>query len=410
MKTAFGHLGYCTNIHSGESWQEHFTNLKLHVPAIKKVISPDHPFGIGLRIADEASRALLHKDSLRAFRQWLQQEDCYVFTVNGFPYGGFHHIRVKENVHAPDWTTKERVDYTIRLSMILAALLPEGMDGGISTSPISYRYWHAESQKREEALQKGTRHLLQVLHYLIGLKRESGRSIHIDIEPEPGGLIETGAEFLQWYEAVLLPVGIKYLWSELQLPEEEALAAIQEHLQLCLDICHFSVGFEDVASALEQLSAKGIRVGKIQVSAALKGVLPTSPEKRHEVITAFCPFNEPTYLHQVVALQADGALKYYADLPEALLPNASSDAKEWRAHFHVPLFVADYGVLQSTQLEVETLLARQREHPFTQHLEVETYTWDVLPADLKLPLTESIVRELEWVKALLSEERPVPGP
>lgn len=406
MRTAFGHLGYCTNIHGGESWQEHFSNIRSVIPRVKERLSPDQPFGIGLRLANEASIELLQKGPMHSFQQWLQQENCYVFTLNGFPYGGFHQMVVKDQVHAPDWTTRERVDYTKRLADILAVLLPEGMDGGISTSPISYKHWYAEAESRSGALRKGTENLLEVVQHLIRLKKETGKSIHLDLEPEPGGLIETGTEFLQWYEAVLLPASIESLKKQWQLPEAEAVAAIKEHLQLCFDVCHFAVGFEDVAAVIKQLSTKGLKVGKIQVSAALRAVLPDDAEERNKVIAAFHPFNEPVYLHQVIALKHNGEQTYYADLPEALADAASREAKEWRAHFHVPLFVKDYGLLQSTQPEIETVIAIQKARPFTSQLEVETYTWDVLPDALKLPLAESIIREMEWVKALL-EAQPV---
>ena len=147
MKTEYGHLTYCTNIHPGETWTDHFAHLKEHVPGIKQAISPNQPFGIGLRLSNTASLELRNKENLRGFQQWLNEEDCYVFTMNGFPYGGFHKTIVKDKVHEPDWTTAERVQYTNRLAQILAALLPDGMEGGISTSPLSYRYWHKEENK-----------------------------------------------------------------------------------------------------------------------------------------------------------------------------------------------------------------------------------------------------------------------
>ncbi|GAA4343620.1 metabolite traffic protein EboE [Flaviaesturariibacter amylovorans] len=401
MKTAFGHLGYCTNIHGGEAWADHFHNIRAHVPAVKKRLSPGAPFGIGLRIANSASEDLLQGNELRAFQEWLQQEDCYVFTLNGFPYGGFHGTVVKDAVHAPDWTTRERVAYTKRLADILAVLLPEGLDGGISTSPLSYKPWHPTAVARKEAMVIATAHLLEVILHLVGIKASTGRSIHIDLEPEPGGLIETGAEFIHWYETVLLPEGTTTLAREVGFSAEAADAAIREHLQLCFDICHYAVGFEDVEAAIAELEAKRIRVGKIQVSAALRAPLPDEPAARMNVIDAFRAFDEPTYLHQVVALTKEGARIYYDDLPAALADAGRTDTREWRAHFHVPLFVDDYGLLRSTRPEIKTVLALQQQRPFTAHLEVETYTWDVSPEAMKLPLTESIARELEWVNGLM---------
>src|SRR4051794_9931301 len=129
MKTQHGYLTYCTNIHAGENWHEHFDALKKNFPSIKERISPFQPMGIGLRLSNEASIELVNEENLSDFKIWLHEQNAYVFTMNGFPYGGFHNTRVKDNVHKPDWTTNERVAYTLRLFEILKELLPEGMDG-----------------------------------------------------------------------------------------------------------------------------------------------------------------------------------------------------------------------------------------------------------------------------------------
>src|SRR5688572_19311874 len=142
MRTHYGHLTYCTNIHAGESWADHFAALKANIPDVKKKLSPDKPFGIGLRLSHLASLDLGKKEALAEFKTWLNASQCYVFVINGFPYGGFHHTKVKDKVHAPDWTTQDRVLYTIQLFKILSAILPEGMSGGVSTAPLSYKYWH----------------------------------------------------------------------------------------------------------------------------------------------------------------------------------------------------------------------------------------------------------------------------
>jgi hypothetical protein len=395
MKTAYGHLTYCTNIHPGETWADHFAQIKQHVPGIKKTIAPGQSFGIGLRLANTASLELRKEENLKAFQQWLKEEDCYVFTMNGFPYGGFHNTVVKDKVHEPDWTTADRVQYTIRLAQILAALLPDGMEGGISTSPLSYRYWHQEDDK-EGIFQTATLHMLQVVEQLAQIKKTTGKIIHVDIEPEPDGLLQNGDEFFEWYINYLIPFGTTYLKDKWNCSGTEAANAIRDHVQLCYDVCHFAIGFENPDLILKRAEANSIKVGKIQISAALKAVLGEG-EKRETVINAFKQFNEPTYLHQVIAKAKDGSLQYFADLPPALEKADDPSMSEWRAHFHVPLFIEDYGVLQSTQEEIVTVLSKQMEQPFSTHLEVETYTWDVLPEELKLPMSQSIIRELQWV-------------
>lgn len=402
MQTPFGQLTYCTNIHAGEGWDDHFAALKENIPAVKQRLSPDKPFGIGLRLSHLASLELGKTEKLDAFKEWLDASHCFVFVINGFPYGGFHHTKVKDQVHAPDWTTQDRVLYTIQLFNILSELLPQGMDGGVSTSPLSYKHWHPETaEERLQVLQTATENVLKVVQELISLRAATGKLMHLDIEPEPDGLLGNGTEFISWYSDVLVPQGKKYLKEYLGYDEEESQAAIHAHVRICYDICHFAVGYEDHEAILKALEQNRIQVGRIQISAALKGDIAPNPVDRGKVLSAFRQFNESTYLHQVVARQEDGSFNRYPDLPEALADGNNALTREWRSHFHVPLFVEDYGALQSTQEDIKTVLTLQKKKPFSQFLEVETYTWEVLPAQLRLPLKESIVRELQWVTDVL---------
>lgn len=404
MKTPLGHLSYCTNIHAGEHWTDHFLALQDALPTIKSQLSPDVPLGLGLRLANLASLELTQPERLAEFQRWLSDNDLYVFTMNGFPYGGFHRSRVKDQVHAPDWTTPERVDYTIRLFRLLANLLPRTngkadiSSAGISTSPLSYRYWFRwdNETQRDKAFEITTQRLVTVVEELVRIKESDGISLHLDIEPEPDGLLETGDEFIDWFNLYLLPIGLDRLNEEFGMSAAEAEAALREHVQLCYDVCHFAVNYERPAEVLQKLQENSIKVGKIQISAALKATFPQEPNSRAITHDQFLHFNEPVYLHQVVARDDRGELLRYPDLPEALQAFNASHV-EWRAHFHVPLFICDYGLLQSTQDDIIEVLRLQKETPFTEQLEVETYTWEVLPDDLKLPLNESITRELEWV-------------
>ena len=399
MKLATGHLTYCTNIYPGESWTNHFSLLKDSFPAIKQQLSPQEHMGVGLRLSNVASIEILEGDTLPLFKKWLQDTGGYVFTMNGFPYGGFHDVIVKDQVHAPDWTTAERVDYTIRLFTILAELLPEGMEGGISTSPLSYKHWFHSKAALQEATHTATSNILRVVRELYAIKQKTGVTLHLDIEPEPDGILETGREFIDWFEQELLLRGTASFEKELQIPAETALKIIKEHVNLCYDVCHFAIGYEPHAAVLKELAEKNIKVGKIQISAALKATFADVINKQ-AILSEFKKFNEPTYLHQVIARMGNNTLIRYPDLPEALA--ATNDAAEWRAHFHVPVFLESFGLLQSTQTDIVEVLGLQIQQPFTTHMEVETYTWGVLPDALKIPLTQSIIREMEWVKQTLT--------
>jgi hypothetical protein len=398
MKLDSGHLTYCTNIHAGESWKDHFESLDINFPRIKQEISPNQAMGIGLRLSNSASIDLLDSEALTAFKAWLNSQQAYVFTMNGFPYGDFHHAVVKDQVHAPDWTSEERVDYTLRLFKILAELLPEGMEGGISTSPLSYRHWFSDEDSFYQAKLKATQHIIHIAEELHKLKLDRGINMHLDIEPEPDGILETGAEFIDWFENMLVPMGKKILPKSLNINEIEAEKSIKAHICLCYDVCHFAIGFEKHADVILQLAEKGIKTGKIQISAALKANLALDQESKSAIFEAFSKYNEKTYLHQVVAQKYNQFLIRYRDLPEALEDTHNEEVREWRAHFHVPVFAQDLRWLQSTQEDIIEVLKIQKNNAFSAHLEVETYTWEVLPESLKIPISESIIRELNWVK------------
>lgn len=398
MLTSLGHLSYCTNIHAGEEWKDHFAVLQENIPLIKERLSWQKPFGIGLRLSNKASLSLAKEENLSAFKKWLYDNNCYVYTMNGFPYGGFHHQRVKDQVHAPDWTTNERLQYTLRMFRILSELLPEGMEGSISTSPLSYKHWFAgDEDRQQEAMEKATWHMLEVAEQLVKVHRVTDTILHLDIEPEPDGLIGNGMEFLHWYLQCLLPMGVPLMMERFSVSREQAEEMIRRHVRLCYDVCHFAIGYEDAQDMLSALREAKIAVGKLQLSAALKADMPQDAGARSPVKEAFQMFDEPTYLHQVIARCQDGRLLHYADLPDALQDIENTSVAEWRAHFHVPLFLNQYGLLRSTQEDVKAMLQWCREQKITEHLEVETYTWEVLPQEWQAPLAESISRELAWV-------------
>lgn len=386
-------LTYCTNVHPGGDWAEVFKNLERFVPPLKARFAPDRPFGIGLRLSGLDSHELAKGDELEHFAEYLEQNGLYVSTMNGFPYGQFHQTIVKEYVHAPDWREDERVSYTLRLIKILSRVLPEGMDGGISTSPLSYKGWVAADDIDAWELQ--TRNVLKIADKLIKLKNETGQLIHLDIEPEPDGLLGDCAELIAYFEQWLLPLGVPKIAADFGIGEQEARDRLLDHIRVCFDTCHVAMGYENPAELLDRFDALGIKIGKIQVSSAIRVLFEEGD--RGEFAKALRPFDESTYLHQVVQRNADGTLSRYRDLYEALPAIEAPEAEEWRIHFHVPIFIDDYRTFGSTQEMIVRVLDLVKERYFTDQLEIETYTWDVLPADMKQDLPSSIAREYEWV-------------
>jgi hypothetical protein len=388
------HLTYCTNIHPSQGWDDVRASLRRYAPPLKARFAPDAPFGIGLRLSGVESRQLLEGDRLERFREFLEDEGLYVFTLNGFPYGPFHHQPVKEFVHAPDWRDEERVAYTLRLVEILSALLPAGMEGGISTSPLSYTGWVDESD--EATWSHLIDNLVRVAAAMARVQRERGQLIHLDIEPEPDGLLGTFDELSDFYETRLLPLGTPRLARELGISEEEARQSLLEHLRVCFDACHIAVGYEDPAAILDRFAELGIQVGKVQVSSALKVPLPADASAREEIGRVLAGFADATYLHQVIQRNRDGSFVSFLDLPDALPHIGDPEAVEWRVHFHVPVFVDRYETFGSTQDDLRRVLEVARERRISPYLEIETYTWDVLPPGMKAELGESIGREYAW--------------
>jgi hypothetical protein len=402
MKIKDIHLSYCSNIHAGESWDATFRNLKIYIPEVKKRLAHEGAFGIGLRLSHEASSVLERPERLQEFQDWLKKSNAYVYTLNCFPYGGFHRTKVKEQVHAPDWTTEARLAYTLRCFRILAQLLPEGVEGGISTSPLTYRHWFVSDLEKNEAFEKATTHLIAVVVELVRLQQETGKFLHLDIEPEPDGLLENSEELIRYFKEWLIPMGKTSLAKQLGITAKDAEKLIKAHLQVCYDVCHFAIGYEKPKEAFKKLKQEGIGIGKIQLSAALKLLIPESPFERFSIGKRLGEFADTTYLHQVVGRTKEEGLISYPDLPQALAQLGNTQDLEWRVHFHVPIFFANYGTFQATQEDIVEVLKLVNANPsITNHLEVETYTWEVLPQDTHLTLGDAISRELAWVKEQL---------
>lgn len=409
------HLTYCTNIHPGETWAEVENNLRQYILPLKTRLSPDRPFGIGLRLADIAARELLEDNNLSQFQTWLQAEDLYVFTLNGFPYGGFHHQVVKDQVYAPDWCSSERLDYTLRLMEILKALLPDSLDGGISTLPISYKPWQQNTDERQTTLHQSSLNLARAIAKMVQIYQNTGKLLHIDLEPEPDGTLENTAEVINFFQDWLLPIAGSWLQQKLSVTQTTAETWIKEHIRVCYDTCHFAVEYEEPEDIIRRLDNAGIKIGKIQLSSAIKIDIPAQTDRRQLILEQLLPFAESTYLHQVIASYEESnetaspnTFKHYRDLSLALPDFLTTEAREWRTHFHVPIFIRNYTtgskrqLFESTQEHIKKLLQLLPDVA-THHLEIETYTWEVLPPEMKLDILTSIEREYQWVLSAIAE-------
>ncbi len=330
-----------------------------HAVRVKERVSADAPFGLGLRLSAKAAGELVEAPG--PFRDELERAGMYVFTVNGFPYGRFHGGRVKQNVYLPDWATPQRLRYTVDLAEILAVLLPKGLSGTISTSPLVYG---------KDLPATAIENLLATARVLEKIHTRTGREIHLAIEPEPDCTLENTAEVLAFFD----------------LLRRRRDGEIPPHLGICLDTCHHAVNFERPVEVLARLTAAGIPVPKIQLSAALR-VREGQPAP-----ALLEPFAEEVYLHQTRVRNAEG-LHSFPDLPAAL--EAAPDG-EWRTHFHVPLHFESPGGLETTAdlLDAEFIAAAATPG---RHLEIETYTFDRLPGTPG-NVVDAIVGEFHWLR------------
>ena len=385
------HLTYCTNIHAGQSWQDIRASLDEYVPAIKSTVAQSQPMGIGLRLSGEAAAVARQPEALASFRDQLSVLGAYVFTINAFPFGPFHGVRVKEDVYLPDWRDRERVAFTANSAAVLAGILPDGIEGSISTVPGAFK----PNGRSSEAVAAMARNLMMAVADLVDLKRRTGKHIALALEPEPCCFLETTDESIAFFEGALLqPETLAMLGGITGVGRSEAEILLRRHLGICYDVCHGSVEYEDTVAALDRLLAAGIAIPKIQLSTAMR-----IPAMTKDLINAVMRYNDGVYLHQSIVRSGEN-LSRHVDLPDAVTAFGEGQADgEWRIHCHVPVFLADLGEISSTRSDLVATLAALRQRTRSSHLEVETYTWDVLPDNIRTgSKSADIAREIAFCR------------
>jgi len=383
------HLTYCLNVHPGETWEDNFEAIRTKTLKIRKNIAPDKPFGLGVWLSRIAAGQLASEERLTEFKDFLNRNDLYVFSINGFPFGSFHGTAVKENVYHPDWRTPERVEYTCLLADLLTNLLPPGVTGSISTVPGSYKKWiRSESDQT-----RMVHNLMDCVAHVATIKEQTGTEIHIGLEPEPDCFLETTPEVISFFNGAIHKEGRPYLAGRMGCSESAAKYMIAGHLGVCFDTCHMALQFENLPESIAKIAGSGIRLSKIQISAAIKSVLCDGSAAR---LKDFC---DPVYLHQVKVLNDSGEMTSCEDLTDALNMHRKSDRHEqWRAHCHVPLYFTGDNILDTTAADLTPEFFRQIIHSGASHLEIETYTFDVLPEALRsIGIVKSVSNEYRWV-------------
>ena len=371
-------LSYCTNVHPAEDLDGVIRQLREYAGPVRRRAGLDL-LGVGLWLpAGLASRLADSDADLALLREVLAEEGLQIHTLNAFPYGGFHNEVVKTDVYLPTWAQPRRLQYTLECANVLAALLPDGVPGSISTLPLAWRSpW---TRADDDA---AVRAFAELSEGLRTLKECTGKTVRVAVEPEPGCVLDTVADVTAWLAAGI-PRGID-----------------PEYIGLCIDTCHLAVSFADPAEAVRGIREAGLRVVKVQASAALHVDLPAGNSAR----SALEAFAEPRYLHQVRELDTDGTVLMADDLPQALgeLPGRGP----WRIHFHMPLHLAPAPPLETTADVLRAAVTEVSRLPYSAevHLDIETYTWSVLPG--KQPdLIEGIAGEVSWAESHLLAPAP----
>lgn len=391
--------GYCCNVHGGTSLEEVKANLETYSCEVKRHVSPNEAMPIGLWLSESAIAGLgdaspEHIDATNAFGDWLADRGLDPFTFNGFPLGNFHQEVVKHDVYLPTWASKQRLDYTKQLATVQGMLLEragqrQGLQS-ISTLPLGWppvakdRIFH----DRKDFLIESASNLRSLAKFLSELKNETGRHVIVCLEPEPGCALDSCHEITWFFEQFLF-----------DCPSQQQ-DQVRDHLGVCHDICHSAVMFEAQQEAVLVYKKAGIRIGKVQVSSAIKMTFGSEHDANQMKLQQLSSFSEPRYLHQT-SIQDKSGSRFYEDLSEALQKEAEPDG-EWRVHFHVPIFAEALGLIESTQSEIGSFMDSIRQNEMdVEHFEVETYAWNVLPVEHRYDsegLADGIAKELVWFR------------
>ncbi len=391
-----GHLTYSTLVHPGDTWDDIWASLRNYVPRVKRNVCPDGQFGVSLRISGSTAETLINAPDKRAdLRDFLADNNMYLYTVNAFPHGPFKNQIVKEQVYEPDWSSETRLRYTMNVATILADVAPDFVNPSIQTPPLGFKP-NVTGPAVVEAYAENIRRLAT---HVNNIRRYKGRTVTLAIEPEPACFLETTAETIDFFNTHLRSkASYDNLAAKTGSTHEEAVEIMGRHVGVVYDICHQAVEYEDITQSLQALKDHGISVWKLQEAAAMM-----IPEVTREKVEAVRKYARTIYLTQTHQRTRDGLITRFLNLEDAIAAWERNPVPcEWRIHVHVPVFLEDLGPFKSTRFAIAEALAFQKKHRLSTQLEIETYTWDVLPDELKTgDIVDYITKEIEWVKSQL---------
>lgn len=396
LGNGLGHLTYSTLVHSGDTWEEMWESLITYVPKVRDRIAPGKRFGVSLRLSASSAQTLVNSPEERdKLKKFLDDNDMYLYTVNAFPYGPFKGTIVKEQVYEPDWRSEERTQYTMNVAEVLADVAPADISPSIQSAPLGFK----PRVTGEDVVASFTEHVLRVTARLIEIEARTGRTVTLALEPEPYCFLETTDEAVEYFSRHLYTGRSAEALAKLAgIPISDAIVALRRHVGVVFDICHQAVVFENITESLQKLVDAGIPIFKLQEAAALH-----VPEVTQSIVDTLVRYSDTIYLTQTVE-KKDGKLTRFLNLEDAFEAwKKDPGPREWRTHFHVPVFLEDLGPFRTTRFAIEEALRFHKAKPLSRQLEIETYTWDVLPDNLKTgDIVDYVCRELDWVRGELT--------
>ena len=388
-------LAYCMNLHAAETLGELLENMRRITLPLRERLAKDREFGVGMYLPAVLARELSnHPAKLAELKRFLDQHALDPFTYNAFPYGGFQTDGLKERVFEPTWTEQARFDFTLDVAIVAAQLRSrEGGDSHISISTHAGMHGSQLGRDPRATRERCALSMVTTASALSQFESSTGKYIILSIEPEPRSSCNDTRELNELNLGAVRPE-----W--------------QRHLGVCLDTCHSAVEFESERGALMRAAQLGAGIGKMQFSSALS---VRNANANAAAVAQLFALDEPRFLHQVTGRHADGAFMRAGDLPDAQSAWESGgwawrECEELRCHFHVPVDVErlDAG-LSTTRAHADALLELvlgdrlEWWHRPELHVEIETYTWDVLPRAARGAgeLVDGLEREYRHVIAQL---------
>ena len=396
LGNGLGHLTYSTLVHPGDDWAQMWDSLVTYVPKVKERWAKNHRFGVSLRLSAASASTLAKSQAERdTLKKFLNDNNMYLYTVNAFPYGPFKGTIVKEQVYEPDWRSEERTTYTKNVADVLADVSPDDVSPSIQSAPLGFK----PRVTGPDVVDSFTDHVIRVCAHLVDVEARTGRVVTLALEPEPYCFLETTDETVEYFtKHIYSGKSAEKLAKLARMPISEAHVALRRHVGIVFDICHQAVEFEDIGACLQKLVDAGIPIFKLQEAAALH-----VPEVTQKIVDVLKNYSKTIYLTQTVE-KKNGKLTRFLNLEDAFAAwEKNPGPREWRTHFHVPVFLEDLGPFRTTRFAIEDALRFHKAKPLSRQLEIETYTWDVLPDNLKTgDIVDYVCRELDWVKGQLT--------